>query len=845
MTILAISRARRLAWVPTTLLGFAAALGLLFDLSGVPARAADEAKITVKVDQPGVKISPMLYGLMTEEINYSYDGGLYAELIRNRAFKDRDTPVHWSVVQSEGAEGKIELDSKDPLNTTALTKSLRLEISKVGEGGRVGVANDGYWGIPVKPNTTYRASFYAKANSDFKGPLTVDLENSDGKIAATTTVSQITTDWKRYDATLKTGDVAESSKNRFVISGANPGTIWFSLVSLFPPTFHDRADGNRIDLMNLLQEMHPAFLRFPGGNYVEGNDFANRYNWKITVGPLEDRPGHMSPWNYRSSDGMGLLEFLDWCEDLHMQPVLAVFAGFCLQGRYVATGEELKPFVQDALDEIEYVTGDASTFWGSKRASHGHPAPFKLTYVEVGNEDNLGGGGRTYEERFAAFYDAIKAKYPQLQIIATTPVHNRKPDVVDDHFYRSAKAMEHDAHHYDASRISRTGPKIFVGEWATREGNPTPNMNAALGDSAWMTGMERNSDLVVIAAYAPLFVNVSQLTPPPDDRRGASMQWPTDLIGYNALSSYGSPSYYAQVMFSQNRGDTVLPVEISTAAKPDMTPPEPHGAVGVATWNTSSEFKDIKVVGSDDKTLYESDFSNSAEGWRPTRGSNWSVNDGAYRQTAIRENCRSVTGDSSWTDYTLTLQARKISGREGFLIMVHAADNDNYVWWNIGGWNNTSSALEAIEDGASSEISPHAQVMVEPNRWYNIKMEVKGRNIKCYLDDKLVSEGTQPPPAPPTNLFATASRDDASGDVILKLVNISAEPCSAKLNFQGAKNVVSQASLETLSGSPGDVNSIDHPTKVVPKKSSLDHAAASFTQEFPAHSVNVLRVKTQ
>jgi alpha-L-arabinofuranosidase len=804
-----------------------------------PLWAADTAQLTVKVDQPGVKISPILYGLMTEEINYSYDGGLYAELIRNRAFKDNASePVHWALVNSDGAEGKIALDSTDPVNTTALTKSLRLETTKVGDGQRVGVADDGYWGIPVRPNTTYHASFYAKANADFKGPLTVDIEPNDGKAgtpAASATVPHISTDWKKYDVTLTTGQVAESADNRFVISAGAPGTVWFSLVSLFPPTFNDRPNGNRIDIMNLLKEMHPAFLRFPGGNYVEGNDFADRFNWKITVGPLEDRPGHNSPWRYRSSDGMGLLEFLDWCEDLHMQPVMAVFAGFCLNGRYVATGEELKPHVQDALDEIEYVTGDASTKWGAKRAADGHPEPFKLNYVEIGNEDALGGGAKTYEERFAAFYDAIKAKYPNLQIIATTRVHDRTPDVVDDHFYRSPRQMERDTHHYDPEKIPRSGPKIFVGEWATREGNnPTPNMNCALGDSAWMTGMERNSDLVIMASYAPLFVNVNP----------GGMQWATDLIGYKALSSYGSPSYYAQVMFSQNRGDTVLPVEVIAATQPDYVAPEPHGGIGVATWNTQSEYKNIKVTNGD-KVLYESDFSKGTDGWRPTRGSQWSVADGAYRQSASGDNRRSVTGDRDWTDYTLSLQARKISGREGFLIMVHAADSNNYVWWNVGGWNNTLTALEAIQDGESNRISEQVPVTVEPNRWYDIRMEVKGRNIKCYLDDKLVSEGTEAPAPPPATLFATASRDDASGDVILKVVNADGTGRPVNIKLDGAKNVAPQASVEVLSGQPRDVNTLENPTKVAPQQSTIENAAASFTHELPAYSVNVIRFKAQ
>ena len=242
------------------------------------------------------------------------------------------------------------------------------------------------WGIPVRPNTTYQASFYAKASDGFTGPLTVDIESNDGKTTfASATVPAVSGKWQKYSVTLKTGEVQPTAAARFVISGASKGTLNFNLVSLFPPTYKDRVNGNRVDIMQLLADMKPAFLRFPGGNYVEGNDYANRWDWPRTIGPLEERPGHMSPWSYRSTDGMGLLEYLEWCEDLNMEPVLAVFAAYTLNGQ--SYPGEYARFAQEAVDEIEYATGDVNTKWGAQRAKDGHPAPFKLTYVEVGNED--------------------------------------------------------------------------------------------------------------------------------------------------------------------------------------------------------------------------------------------------------------------------------------------------------------------------------------------------------------------------------------------------------------------------------------------------------------------------
>jgi len=562
-----------------------------------PVLNIDASKVTAHV-------SLTLYGLMTEEINYSYEGGLYGELIQNRILRDdANEPKHWSVVQDSGGTGAISLDESQPIEGTVLIRSLRLDASQASTGHRVGIANDGYWGIPVKPKTTYRLSFYAKSDGSGNGPLTASIESNDGAtVFATAQVPAITNTWQKYTATLTTGDdVTPTAATRFVISTEKPGTAWFNLVSLFPPTYNDRPNGNRIDIMQLLSDMKPTFLRLPGGNFVEGDTIADRFPWKKTIGPLEQRPGHNGCWRYGANDGMGLLEFLEWCEDLHIQPVLAVYAGYSLKGEHADPGPALQPFVDDALDEIEYVTGDASTKWGAERVKDGHPTPFPLTYVEIGNEDFADHSG-SYDGRFAQFFDAIKAKYPNLKCIATANITERTPDVIDEHhYYNFAPQAEIESARYDT--FDRKGPKIFVGEWATREGRPTTTMNAALGDAAWMTGMERNSDIVIMASYAPLFVNVNP----------GGMQWGSNLIGYDALNSYGSPSYYAQKMFNTYLGDSVLSVtsdNISTQTwqpparrtkpgEPPATPPPPRQVLTlfyVATQDSKSGAIYLKVV---------------------------------------------------------------------------------------------------------------------------------------------------------------------------------------------------------------------------------------------------------
>lgn len=551
--------------------------------------------LEIQVGQATNQVSPMLFGLMTEEINFSYEGGLYGELIRNRSFKadavvpsvkpetyeagkylpatyKPDTkPRFWTAVGG----ASIVLDQTNPLNEF-LNISLKLDASAATATAPAGIANGGFWGIPVKPKTTYHVTFFAKAASGPTGPVTVSIESADGLTNyASAEISGLTTEWKKFETTLKTKRVTPSKENVFKLTTKTPGTLWLQNVSLFPPTYKNRANGNRADIMELLAGMKPKFLRLPGGNYVEGNAFNQRFNWKETIGPVEQRPGHPGCWGYWSTDGLGLLEYAEWCEDLDMEPVLAVFAGYCLgNGGRIEAGPQLEPYVQEALEEIEYLIGDPKTTkWGARRAQDGHPKPFPLHYIEIGNEDWFDRSG-SYEGRFVQFFDAIKAKYPHLKVISSVGheqrqnlwVKARLPDLVDEHFYRNQQDMEVNFNQYDNRSRAASESKIFVGEWATRVGSPTPNMAGALGDAAWMCGMERNSDLVLMECFAPLFVNVSQLTGPV-----RSMQWESDLIGYDALNSYGSPSYYVETLFAQNCGTLIVPVKAEGISTIDQT----------------------------------------------------------------------------------------------------------------------------------------------------------------------------------------------------------------------------------------------------------------------------------
>ena len=540
-------------------------------------------QLTLRVDKAETEVSPMLYGLMTEEINYSYEGGLYTQLVANPSFVDmlprggrrgrpnpnapRMTvrPDRWQLTDT--VKVRVRQSRQNAMNDANPT-SLIVNFEEPG----LGIVSEGFWGFPIRKSATFKGAVYAKRprNQNNDGPvpapvqsLTIALKSADGSTTyAETKISGFTNEWKKFDYQLTISDSQADTKDARLFFIANEsGNIELTRATLYAPSFKGRNNGLRVDLMEMMAEMHPKFLRFPGGNYLEGNNFANRFNWKQTIGNPDDRPGHQSPWGYRSTDGLGLLEFLQWAEDVGGEPVVGVFAGYVLNGDYL-DGEFVKPFIQDALDEIEYIMGDATTKWGALRARDGHPEPFPLHYVEIGNEDFFDRSG-SYPNRFKMFYDAIKARYPDLQIISTVgynalkskAIPNPVVDVIDEHYYRNAFDMYRNAFQYDS--YDRKGPKIFCGEWATREGAPTTNMNAALGDAAWMSCMERNSDICIMSCYAPLFVNVEQ----------GGMQWASDLIGYDVLNAYGSPSYWAQVMFAKYLGNRIVPVEAAGIPK--------------------------------------------------------------------------------------------------------------------------------------------------------------------------------------------------------------------------------------------------------------------------------------
>jgi alpha-L-arabinofuranosidase len=813
-------------------------------------------ELTIHLDQTGPAISPTLYGLSLEQINHSLDGGLYGELLPNRDFSWANrsilggeiqtvngqrrivggtlivTPVYWTLRQSGDANADMQSDSSELAPNTAAKISLRLTVSSVGNGGRAGISNDGYWGIPVNPNWTYHPSFCAKAGKDFSSPLAASIESQDNQtVFATAKIDKIDPSWRRYDVDLTTPqNITPSSDNRFEISTTSTGTLWLSEISLFPPTYNHRPNGNRIDLMQKLADLKPGFIVFPGGDTLIGRNPRFRFNWKNTIGPPESRSAQPSTWD-RMSNGFGLMEFLLTCEDLHAEPVLGIYAGTSIR-QSVAPGKDLAPYVQDALDEIEYVTGDKSTTWGARRAADGHPDPFPLHYLQIGNNEQLY-NQNSYDARFTQFHDAIKAKYPDLKLIGWMDLAtSRKPDISHESFYDVARKILDGGTHYD--NLSRNGPRCAT-EVNAKEGDPSKTLYAALADMSWMLGVQRNADLVTMATAAPTFIECN----------AGAQEHPANLIAFNPLSSYGSPSYYALRMFNLNKGDTVIPIEF-TPPQIDTPGPSPfHGAIGVGSWGSQVEFRDIKVTAPDGAVLYQSNSSSPLTQWRIGEGS-WKMDNGTLQQTSDLIDCTAIAGDPKWTDYTLTLKARKTIGIEGFLILVRAADDGNLVWWNVGGWNNSSTGLEQTMDGDKVLLGDQVRNNIQPGRWYDIRMQVKGPEILCFLDNAPILVGKQRAHPPASGrMSAAASRDNQTGDVILKVVNPMPGPALVNINLAGASVIADTGTLEVMQGLPGDVNTFNSPENISPATTSVHFPDKRFSHEFPAYSISVLRIKAK
>ncbi|KAJ6454678.1 glycoside hydrolase family 51 protein [Mycena sanguinolenta] len=539
--------------------------------------AAAVRAITVSVSATASHAIPTtLWGQMFEDIS-SGDGGLYAELLQNRAFQQVTPNTAGALNAWQSINGAALAVVADPVPvSSALPNSLQVTIPAK-TTGPVGFGNEGYWGIKVTAGSTYTASFHYRfpTASSFKGNFKISLQTSTGQSLVSTSVpvSAASTAWAQVNVTLRPTVSAHSTANNFTVTldgaAASGQTVNFALFSLFPPTFKNRPNGMRVDIATTLAEMGPSFFRLPGGNNLEGQIVSQRWQWNATVGPLLDRPGRVGDWGYINTDGLGLMEYLNWCEDLGMQAIMAIWSGFSLGGTSVAEAD-LGPYIQQSMDQINFVVGDPTkSAPAALRAALGHPEPFPLKYVEVGNEDFF--APSTYTYRWQDFVTTLQAEFPDLHFIATTdtfnPILSPNPLQYDVHVYQTPTWFAQNSFFYDG--FERNATTYFEGEYAAISTNASdifgtvqdgrltfPTMQSSTGEAAFMTGLERNADIVFSASYAPLLNHLNQT------------DWTPNLVSFDAGNVYPSTSYHVQKLFSLNRGDEYLPSTL-----PDPTGP--------------------------------------------------------------------------------------------------------------------------------------------------------------------------------------------------------------------------------------------------------------------------------
>lgn len=796
-----------------------------------PANAEDVTDYAITVDPAakGARIDDTMYGVFFEDINRAADGGLYAELVQNRSFEystaDNRSYTPLTSWATSGAAGALSDDGR-------LNARNRTYLALDGDSS---VTNSGYnTGISVESGEAYDFSVWARA--DAAAPLTVTLHDADGALAEARRVTA-RGGWAKYRA--KFTATRSSTTGRLTVAAEGP--VALDMISLLPRDTY-KGHGLREDLAEKIAALNPGFVRFPGGclvntgsmaGYDEASGYERKrsYQWKDTIGPVEQRATNSNFWGYNQSYGLGYYEYFQFSEDIGAMPLPVVPALVTGCGQNKATDDDalLERHIQDTLDLIEFANGPVTSEWGRKRAAMGHPKPFHLTHLEVGNEENL---PAEFFARFTEFRTAIEAEYPDVIVISNSGPddsgstfdtawqlnRDANVDMVDEHYYNSPQWFLQNNDRYDS--YDRNGPEVFLGEYASL-GNTFEN---ALSEAAFMTGLERNADVVKLASYAPLLANEDYV------------QWRPDLIWFNNHASWGSADYEVQKLFMSNVGDRVVPSTATTT--PSVSGPI-SGAVGLSTWATTAAYDDVKVTGADGTALLGDDFSGDASQWTHTGTGSWSVQDGQYVQSdEAATNTMVQAGDPAWHDYDLHVKATKKSGQEGFLVAFGVKDTGNYYWWNLGGWNNTTSAVEQAVDGGKSTLVSKAG-SIETGRAYDIDIKVRGRQVTLLLDGQEWGSFTDDKPAEPFRQVVT--RDAKSGDLIVKVVNAQTADARTAIDLGGAK-AGREAAVTTLQAAPDAMNT-ETSAAVAPVKSTFEGVADRFTYTFPANSVTFLRIK--
>lgn len=812
-------------------------------------------QIIINVQDKGNAVSPFMYGIFFEEINHAGDGGLYAELIQNRSFEDLEMPegyyakgekmfarkvTHhltgqvdnrafqwttelvpaWELQVPVSSSAHMELSKEEPKFNTA-PNNLKITIQQAQDPIRL--VNEGFWGMGIEQGEKYHLRTIIRVSKDYKGKIIAKLISEQDKELASVSV-QVTSEGNWNDATAILQSVAKDKRARFALEFDGKGIVWIDYVSLFPEnTYKKRPNGLRNDLAQILAEMRPAFLRWPGGSIVGGITLDNRFDWKKTLGDPAARPGEYVTWGYRCSYGMGYYEMLQFCEDINAKAMFVCNVGLSdlFRSGEACSEDSIDFFLNDCLDAIEYALGDVSTEWGGKRAADGHPAPFPLEYVEIGNEH----WGEEYDRRFNIFYQAIKEKYPRLTLISNHPVcgigKSAKTDMVDPHWYGTPDFFFRNTSLFDD--YSRDQYRVYVGEYACNFAVGKGNMKAALAEAAFIGGMERNGDLVTMTSYAPLLQN------------RFDSDWSVNLIWFDTDEVVGRSSYYVQKMASENRPDYNVGYQYSGDSKQIKYK---SGKIGFGSQKTPLELKDIRIT--------EKGSSVAPDLTRGTgRQGIWNVDRGILRQSSLTGSSLYVMEDVNSNHFTLECKARKSAFKEGiFIYFGLTEDEQKGFMYNIGCWNGNTISVEQLSAGHNvGAVSKTVEYAIKPNQWYDIKIIVTPEKSILYIDGKQVLEHA---PRTMPEQFIASGIDEETGEMILKVVNRVSTPYVPEIKIEGAKRIAKTGKVISLiAADDKEENSFENPKKIYPETSEFNRFGETFSYEFAPYSYTILRVKVE
>ena len=821
-------------------------LGLLLAAGAV---AAGTVTVDIENDRTSHEVPKTLYGIFFEDINFAADGGLYPELLENRGFDWKTSePDGWHRDCRGGGMARITRQFGRPVHEASAG---HLRIEAFGAGTGTGVQNRGYHGIHVEAGAKYDLSFYARALDGYKGGVRAVLEK-DGRTLCEYKLANSDLvvgpkrengvfplpEWRKYKTVFVPG---ESGNVTFSLLLDSPGAVEFEQVSLYPKdTFRGRANGLRRDLAQLLADLKPGIVRFPGGCLTEGRDWPQWYDWKLSVGDgtLESRSCIWNTWGYWQTMGLGYYEYFCFCEDIGAEPLPVMNSGLTCQFAKpwdLAPLENMDYFVKNFCDLVEFANGDPKTTkWGAVRAKMGHPAPFNMKYLGIGNEN----WGAEYLDRFEAVAKEMRRLHPEIRIVSSSGagpggrefdyawnrLTTETADVVDEHYYVSADWLLGSTKRYDGYDRSGRKPKVYAGEYACHLPNRANSLYSALCEAAMMTGFERNSDIVEMTSYAPLFCKIG------------GTQWKTDLIWFDNAKSFGTPNYYVQKMFSRN-----LPTRIVPSSLVDGTERPLKGRVALQTWNTAAEIKDLKVVDASGRVLL-SELPDPAKCARDA-GGDWRLEGGVLRQVATDKTDTLLRfGDDSWGDVKVSFKFRRTAGAEGVIValLVDGEHGTRRVHANLGGWGNVAHAFESTGYGLSD--ARRVDGGFATGEWYNVSVSLRGDLLVAKVNGAVATTARVSSTTAP-EVFETCGRDEKSGELVVKLVNTS--EAEKKVDLRFAKAVpAGRVALQRLGGGRDDENSIAEPKKCATVEGEVKcPGGRNWSVALPPFSLSVYRIK--